>query len=108
MENLWDKAVETLSDKDKQDIDFSHPDKRAILENVLTVVEGKMRMCMQKRLKYKKSNGEVVILRDLFEKMTKWLNKFKEIGDVAMQYSPSYAALPWAGVRFILQVSYLN
>lgn len=37
--------------------------------------------------------------------MVKSVNKFKEIGDVAVQYDPSHAALPWVGVRMVLQVS---
>lgn len=63
---------------------------------------------MLNRWKYKKSNGEDVILRDLFEKMAKWVNKFKEFGDIAVQYDPAHAALPWACVRFLLQVGGLN
>jgi len=63
---------------------------------------------MQRSWKYKNRNGENVVLRDLFEKMAKWVNKFKEVGDVAVQYDPAHAALPWAGVRFLLQVSSFN
>lgn len=33
-----------------------------------------------------------------------WVNKFKEVVDVAIQYDPVHAALPWAAVRFLLQV----
>jgi hypothetical protein len=29
---------------------------------------------------------------------------FKQVGDVAVQYDPAHAALPWAGIRFLLQV----
>ena len=29
----------------------------------------------------------------------------KQIGDTVVQYGPGHAALPWAGVRFILQVA---
>jgi hypothetical protein len=107
-ENLWDKAIETLSDEHKQQIVFGCLDKRAILGDVLAIVEAKKHLCMKRRWKYKKSSGEDVILRDLFEKMTKWVVKFKEIGDVAVQYDPGHAALPWAGVRFILQVGGFN
>ncbi|KAI0162220.1 hypothetical protein GGR57DRAFT_517591 [Xylariaceae sp. FL1272] len=34
-----------------------------------------------------------------------WLNKFKEIGDIIIQYDPTHAALPWAAVLFILQAT---
>jgi hypothetical protein len=103
-QSLWDKAVETLSDGEKQHLDFSTRDKLAIGQ-VLEAIEDKRKQCLENRWKYKKSNGEIVILRDIFEKMIKWVNKFKEVGDVAIQYDPGHAALPWAGVRFFLQVS---
>ena len=32
------------------------------------------------------------------------MNKFKEVGDIAVQYDPGHAALPWAAIRFFLQV----
>lgn len=46
----------------------------------------------------------MIILRDLLEKVMVWVNKFKEVVDVAIQYDPVHAALPWAAVRFLLQV----
>ena len=100
--------METLSPEDKRHVYFDYSDKLAVLNDVLELVTAKKNLCMKKRWKYKKSNGEEVILRDLFEKMTKWVNKFKEVGDLAMQCNPAHAALPWAAVRFLLQVSDLD
>jgi hypothetical protein len=40
----------------------------------------------------------------LFSKLVKWIDLFKQVGDVAVQYDPVHAVLPWAGVRFLLQV----
>ena len=37
--------------------------------------------------------------------MVNWIDKFKQIGDTVVQYDPGHAALPWAGVRFILQIA---
>jgi len=34
-----------------------------------------------------------------------WVKKFRDVGDVVVQYDPTHAALPWAGVRLLLQVS---
>ncbi|EKJ71691.1 hypothetical protein FPSE_08137 [Fusarium pseudograminearum CS3096] len=42
-------------------------------------------------------------LRKYFERMVHWLNKFKDIGDVASSFDPVHAALPWAAFRFVLQ-----
>ncbi|KAI4250807.1 MAG: hypothetical protein LQ352_005234 [Teloschistes flavicans] len=103
--SLWDRAVASLSSEDQQDIDFSMDDKPATLSDALEAAEEKKQLCMRKRWKYSKKNGEVVIVRDLCEKLIKWVNKFKEIGDVAVQSDPSHASLPWAAVRFFLQLS---
>jgi ankyrin repeat domain-containing protein 50 len=39
--------------------------------------------------------------------MILWLNKFKDIGDIAVSFDPIHASLPWAGVRLLLQVRYV-
>lgn len=49
--------------------------------------------------------GRDIILRDVAGKAIYWLKAFKEVGDIAVSYDPVHAALPWAGVRFLLQVS---
>jgi hypothetical protein len=41
---------------------------------------------------------------DLFGKIVKCIDLFKQVGDAALQYDPVHTALPWAGVRFLLQV----
>lgn len=104
--SLWDQAVAALKDKDKQNIDFQRTDKYAILADILEEVQKKKQACIERRLKYKRKNGEFVVLYDVYEKMVKWVTKFKEVGDIAMQYDPGHAALPWAAVRFFLQVRY--
>jgi hypothetical protein len=45
---------------------------------------------------------------DLFGKVIKWIDLFKQVRDTAVQYDPVHAALPWAGVRFLLQVYSVN
>ena len=94
----------TLKNDDKLQIDFNRKDWLAILKDVLDATEGKKKRCIEKCWKYKRHNGDVVILRDVFEKMVGWVNKFKEVGDNAMQYDPAHAALPWAGIRLLLQI----
>lgn len=106
VEKLWDKAFGNLSDEDKGTIDPQQTDKLVILKDVLEAVEKKKLLCLKKRWKYQKSNGEVIILRDLLEKVVVWVNKFKDVVDVAVQYDPLHAALPWAAVRLLLQVNH--
>jgi hypothetical protein len=41
-----------------------------------------------------------------FEKFLNWMDRFKEIGDIVVQFDPVHAALPWAAVRLLLKVDY--
>lgn len=97
--------MQSLSDVDKQEIDFSHSNKLSILKDVLHLVEEKKKSCVESGWKIKKRNGESVLIRDVVDKIAKWVQNFKDFGDIASQYDPAHAALPWAAVRFFLQVS---
>ncbi|KAK7211182.1 hypothetical protein V2G26_018360 [Clonostachys chloroleuca] len=44
-----------------------------------------------------------VNVRRAFSKVIDWLDKFKAVGDTAVNFDPVHAALPWAAFRFILQ-----
>ena len=66
--SLWDKAVESLKLKDKQNVDFQRLDKRAILADILKETQKKKQACIERRLKYKRKNGEFVVLYNVYEK----------------------------------------
>ena len=51
-----------------------------------------------------KLGEEEVVLRDVGMKILRWVDKFKQIGDIIAQCDPVHAGLPWAGFRFLLQV----
>lgn len=103
-ENLWSKAVIALQKKSPRQIDFGRFNKLDILSEVLEDVRKNQNMCSARLWKYKRQNGQIVVLRESLEKVTRWAAKFKEVGDAAVQYDPTHAALPWAGVRLLLQV----
>lgn len=49
-------------------------------------------------------NGRQIILRDVAEKIIVWIDRFKQVGDIAVNFDPVHASLPWAGIRFLLEV----
>jgi hypothetical protein len=102
-DNLWQQALHALSDEDKGRLADS-TEKLDILDEILDQVNAKKEICLLKRWKYTNNKGEIVIIRDMLDKITTWIQKFKDIGDIVVQYDPSHAALPWAGIRFLLQV----
>ena len=103
-EDLWALALSKLSQEEQQAISAIHEGKSESIASLLAVVKESERLCISKQWRYKRKSGEIVILRDLFGKVVKWLPRFKDIGDVVVQYDPVHAALPWAGVRFLLEV----
>jgi len=93
-----------MSGEDRKHINFSYPNKLNILSDLLKLTEQSKKECIEKRWRYTRKSGETVIFVDLFSKIVKWIDLFKQVGDTAVQYDPVHAALPWAGVRFLLQV----
>jgi len=85
-------------------VDFHQMDKRATLYDLLDAVEEKKRLSEERQWTYTRRNGEVVSIRDSLNKVVEWIKRFRDVGDVAIQYDPTHAALPWAAVRFLLQV----
>jgi hypothetical protein len=104
--DLWAQAVAQLDVADQKGADFGPADKPAILADVLEEVLKKQRTCRERKLRYRTASGKTIILFDVFEKIARWVNKLKEIGDAVMQYDPGYAALPWAAMRFFIQVHF--
>jgi hypothetical protein len=48
--------------------------------------------------------GRTVTLKEEADKVVHWLNRFKSVGDVAVNADPVHAGLPWAGIRLLLEV----
>lgn len=44
-------------------------------------------------------------VRDILEKIAGFVSRYKDVVTVAVQYDPVHAALPWAAVRFLLNVT---
>ena len=102
---LWNGAVKSARGPGNSDIDQELLGSHVSIDEVYAAVRDKLDECTQKRWKYTKANGEKLVLWDLLDKTIKWIDKFKAAGDVAIQYDPGHAALPWAVIRFMLQAT---
>ncbi|KAL1599675.1 hypothetical protein SLS60_007478 [Paraconiothyrium brasiliense] len=104
-QDLWEKAFRAIDDEDAQKLKLNGAERNTILKSLMIDVEAKRRNCLEKRWRYTKSNGDSIVLRDVFEKVATWVEKFKQIGDVVAQYDATQMSLPWAGIRLLLQVT---
>ena len=102
--DLWGLAFEKLSLEDKEAmLSIMSSSKLDILRHLHTAAVKKRTDCEDRRWKFE-LNGRHIILRDVAEKIIFWIDKFKQIGDIAVNFDPVHALLPWAGLRFLLEV----
>lgn len=105
--DLWTSALSRLSEPDRQNVTFGGQGHIVVLAELQRLTEESREQCIKKRwrLKWPGRGGEIIVIRDLFSKIVGWIVRFREIGDIVVQYDPAHAALPWAGVRFLLQIA---
>ena len=107
-QSLWDIALKRLSDDERNAItEQDLYGKLDVIQVLYNDVLQQKRDCEQSKLTFE-LNGRRVALRDLADKAIAWIDKFKEIGDVAANFDPIHAALPWAGVRLLLQTAVIE
>ena len=101
--NLWAQALGSLSEKDKNTLEPNGTASKLDIEELVEAVREKREICLKNQWEFE-FRGRVVHLRYQADKIISWLAKFKEVGDIAIQKDPGHAALPWAGIRFLLLV----
>ena len=105
--NLWEDAASSLRPKDKTSLAISCPFPG--LDDLLTTIDDTKKDFQRKQWRvHVGPKKEAIILRDIFSKIATWVQKFVEVGDVATQYDPGHAALPWACIRLLLKASISN
>ncbi|GKZ38746.1 hypothetical protein AbraIFM66950_011182 [Aspergillus brasiliensis] len=107
--SLWAIAFSSLSEKDRRIFrlsDKSPPDTKQILTDILTAVEKQRDRCKRDKWTTISIAGKELVIRDVCAKIAAYVQKFMEVVDTAVQYDPVHAALPWAGVRFLLQLTF--
>ncbi|KAK4118030.1 ankyrin [Parathielavia appendiculata] len=105
-DDLWSDAVAQLNEELRNIIDFDRLGKREIVSELLKQANISIQHCEDRAWTFARGkSGETVIVRDVLGKVVKWIDHFKQIGDIAVQYDPGHAALPWAGVRFLLEIA---
>lgn len=91
-QDLWNKALKTLEVELKNSLDLTTVSGVNVFFRALKDAQQKRQLCAQKCWTFKKRNGEVIVLRDVVEKIIVWVEKFIAIGDAAMQVDTAHAA----------------
>jgi hypothetical protein len=106
-DNLLNNALKRVSDRDRATLQNhllpNSSDIDLALNQALDAAKEKQRCCIEKRWTFNFA-GRAVTLKDEADKVVRWLNRFKAVGDVAVNADPLHAGLLWAGIRFLLEV----
>lgn len=70
------------------------------IEDLVGVVNQRQEECENKFWKVK-FNGEEIVLRNYTNNIVDWLGK---AGDIAVQFAPPQAAIPWSVIKSVMQV----
>ncbi|KAL8792738.1 MAG: hypothetical protein Q9195_004625 [Heterodermia aff. obscurata] len=105
-EDLWAKALSTLSEEDRKQYVDTSSSPREVLQKVHEATENTKEACVKKGWRvYRKKNGDEVKLRHVLEKLSKWVEMAIKVTDVGVSFDQSgHSALPWGIVKFIVTV----
>ena len=75
------------------------------MNDVLRTAKEKQKEAEDKNWTFKRSDGRVVVVREIFSKIVDSITKFQGAVDFLVSMDASgHSALPWAGVKFLLSV----
>jgi hypothetical protein len=101
-----DDALNRLSDSDRETLREYLPtpnDADLALRQALTAAKEKQRCYMDQKWTFTFA-GKKITLKEEADKVVHWLNRFKGVGNIAANADPIHVGLPWAGIRFLLEV----
>ena len=78
-------------------------DIASALEEALNAAQEKQKVCVSKRWTFMVGKHNMRLC-DEADKVILWLDRFKQVGDIAVNADPIHAGLPWAGIRLLLEV----
>jgi hypothetical protein len=103
--SLWELAAKELDKKDYDRIGPVDKNNVNIVSQVLKSVQTRKDNCVANQWSLT-IKGKKVKVRDLCDKIIHWTTKFEEVGDFLVSMDVTgHAALPWAAVKFVIEVS---
>ena len=105
-QNLWLKALDGLPSEQRDALTPGVVGTQTFSgEKLLDAVETSQQLAKSKSRTILTPRGPIEI-KEKLDGIAVWIRRFIAVGDVAVQYDPGHAALPWAAFRLVLQVSH--
>lgn len=104
--DLWQEALQELPavvQKKLKDMglhDLKSASMRSEIDGIVNLAKTRQEEC-EKRFWKVNMNGNEIVVRDYATKIVGWL---QQTGDIAVQFAPPQASLPWAVIKSVMQV----
>lgn len=103
--SLWKQVFDRLPETEQKMLALSENEHHVVLDVVLQATLAQ-RDIVEKEKSTFMYRGRSILLTDITDRAISWIQRFVQVGDMVVQYDPVHFALPWAGVRFLLQVCF--
>jgi hypothetical protein len=107
----WKLAYEIAMEKLSEDEKLQVTSDMTSSCNIYSVLDAASKARTERdenKWRYTKSNGEVIILRERFDKIIEGFTKYADSISIAIQHQPEVTSLVWAGARFLIQVCIIS
>jgi hypothetical protein len=102
-----DRALQLLPQRERATIQehflSTTDDIDSVLQKAFDATQEKQNLCEKKRWTFN-FGAHTVKLGEEADKVLLWLDRFKSVGDIAVNVDPIHAGLPWATIRPPLEV----
>jgi ankyrin repeat domain-containing protein 50 len=100
--DLWREALEKLPESTQEKLKPNNDQKsqQEHIQDLLKITKERQKECESKFLKFSVGKHEIIV-RDYSVKIVGWLQK---AGDIAIQFAPPQASMPWSIVKQVMQV----
>ncbi|KAK2761254.1 hypothetical protein FQN54_001776 [Arachnomyces sp. PD_36] len=108
--DLWKEALENLPAGTRKKLessglgDIKSESMRSQIDDLVNVAKDKQEECEKKFWKVN-VNGNEIVLRDYATKIIGWV---QQTGDIAVQFAPPQASLPWSVIKSVLQITVIE
>lgn len=103
-EAFWNKALEALRPDDREQLLSTRLGPLDSLDGLLSDIRTKRDMAHLKRWRFKRSDGTIIIMRDVFEKILGCVSRYTQSINILANADPIHAGVPWGVCHFLLQV----
>jgi hypothetical protein len=99
----YEIAITKLKENERSQVDCDRLSSYTI-QSVLDEANKARAERDESKWRYTKKNGEVVVLRDRFDKIIEGFTKYANCISITIQHQPEVTSLVWAAARFLIQV----